>query len=779
MCVGTQQRVRDVSDTVVEFASAFSSVGHVELRVAAERLALEGACLFENHGHRCCSFLLTALQSASSAQCSDAMTDSVWMLQRMAQNSEVARSWILESRGVEIVYDVLVTHHEQKQLAQQGAWLVYVLDGLRGLSSLVFRSKNGSSSGHVALRCAVAWAVFELVRSHRAASKEQLQLLPDSANMLALLVEAMAHESTNSDVQWACVAALDAMVKFDPRLGTLFLSQNGSRLLVRALRAAGAMGADGVDFRRALGYLIASLAEGNAHAVNSLRAEGAIVVLTEVGLHGDGQDVEATMWALASLGGLRVVLDAMAGAHPAKPAVLRGGIIALNECAWHAPGDQEELSRLPAALAVLLEFMDHQEGLGSRADMLGEGTRALGSVLASLVPHAPPGRLHDVDRGVHVLLKRLRALPCLEEMRDSTSPNPNLGEVAQQWTDNASSLGGDAAEAAAEAIGRIAVIAPEWRRGLRQYGALEAFARWIHCNTSVRLKKYIFWAAGAIAGLPFVANEMRRHAETVEIVSAAMCTMTDILDDDLEGEYALVGADRCDDSDVPALLGLVVEMLRLHAGAADIQARGCCCVELLMPHVPLASVAAVAPTSVVVALAALRRFPRRSDVARGACAALRSVCLRTKASRGHAPVGGGAASSCDAVAAEITSTLVVGDAADCVGQILSAFESGSGGSALLEDASAVIIMTAGVETLLSHLVEAPATSPCREAGLKALFEICSTDLQLLATRDIVNRVVEVCAEMEKDLQTSNTSNAECRLRQHASLLLGLCGQATA
>merc|ERR1712070_1344505 len=64
--------------------------------------------------------------------------------------------------------------------------------------------------------------------------------------------------------------------------------------------------------------------------------------------------------------------------------------------------------------------------------------------------------------------------------------------------------------------------------------------------------------------------------------------------------------------------------MTLHANVHEVQDRGCRCVELLAPLVPLPL---STPTAVLTpVLAAARRFGRRQNVVSGACGALRAIC---------------------------------------------------------------------------------------------------------------------------------------------------------
>lgn len=67
-------------------------------------------------------------------------------------------------------------------------------------------------------------------------------------------------------------------------------------------------------------------------------------------------------------------------------------------------------------------------------------------------------------------------------------------------------------------MGRIALLTSAWRPVLRRC-ALEHLTRWIRsCLPDRKLNKYLFWAAAAMSGVPFVVSELRHHLQTLGTV---------------------------------------------------------------------------------------------------------------------------------------------------------------------------------------------------------------------------------------------------------------------
>jgi len=779
MCCLTEQRTQSALSAVAEFATVANQVNHEELRAASQQVALEGLSLCESYGRRCVRFLLEALQSASRGGAA-AVNDVVWMLYKLARKSDQARAWVMQDNGLEVLLAALVVHPGEAELLADGVWLAYALDGLQGFAALLARC-GGSSPGHVAIRGAVVWSIYELVQgckdggAQAAAERAASQPRPESAAMLALLVEAMRHESTAQDTQWTCCMALDILITGEPRFGTYFLDHSGAQMLIRMLRSGKDMNANGGEFRKALAYLIASLADCSLHVAERLRNEGALRALSEHGIAcagGDGKDVEGMMWAIGALGGLSAVMEVMEREGSSRPAVLRGGVLAICECTWHATDDREDLVRLPRALTMVLEVIRREEALSPH---LRDLIKALGSVLACIAPHAPPGELSDVDVGVEYLLRRFQE-----------HPSASLSSSADAGQDSSNERTADplvaATEVTAEAIGRIALVAPLWRQALRHCGTLDGLRHWIRCGGAPRrLHKYLFWAAAAIGGLPFVTEELRLHMQLVAVVDAGLCTIIDILDDDIDGEYSLVGVERGAEMDMSLLFKLVVEAMRSHSGAPEVQARAGHCVGLLASLASDEVLGAIAPAAASSVLAGARRFPRRSDVAGGACAALRTLCsLRPRRPAVPPPGNGCAQAGADGwgALAALQAALKDEGAAECADQIMTAFSSRKVGRSnidILEDAVAVLALLRGVEPVLQRLLDEYSGSPLRPAGLKALFEVGRSDIRLFAGAGVAAAAAEACAR----LVAEEAEEPGSRLHEVAALLSGLCMGAVA
>lgn len=768
MCiVSSEDRAQSALRAVAQFANVAGQVQHEELRTASLQVAHEALAQCEAHGQRCVQFLLEALQKSTKASAS-AAEDVIWMVYKVARRSDTAKAWILQAGGVSVLKAALLCHANQAQLLENGVWTVYALEGLRSLAELL-EGCRGTSAEEVAVRGAICGALYHLVSPRRKstsalAAAEVVQ--PES--VVVLLSEVLSIGGLDEDALWATCTTLETLVDKDARLAFVVASRGGCHILVQLLRSPRAAGPTGQDIRKVLACLMLALADASPEAVQALQAAGACPALAQEGLQGDGADAEAAMWALGAIGGLKDVLQAMRHCGPGKPSVLSGGAHAVAECAARA-GDGEELKQLPAALVLLLEMIAQEESAPS--GVLKAAMQALGRTLTALTPHAPPGHVAQVDQGVQTLISQLRRPPASvpSEKKEDWWSSQDDGNDGYEY-DYESSPSSGAAQAAAEAIGRIALTTAEWRPVLHGY-AMEAIVAWIRSGTAGRkFNKYLFWAAAALSGMPFVAAELKLHINCISAVDAALCTVIDILDEDIDGEYTLAGTDR-GEAEMPALVALIVEAMRLHPAAPEVQARGATCISFLVPFVEYASLQAVAPAAIVGVLTGSRRFPRRMDVISGAVAALRAFCDLARCKKRP-----------DAKGAEvIVASLRREGAVDCIEQAFGYFSHYEDAMQMLEDAAAVSAQISGVEALLTRLGEEPATSHLRMAGLKAIFEEGRADLDFLSARACA-AAVEACERMMLEASQYNESEKEPsdppidtqRLHEVASLLSGLC-----
>jgi hypothetical protein len=369
--------------------------------------------------------------------------------------------------------------------------------------------------------------------------------------------------------------------------------------------------------------------------------------------------------------------------------------------------------------------------------------KALGGVIHGLAPHVAPGAWPVADESVSFLVEAM-------------SPH----------------LDGAVVAAAAECIGRIAVDAPAWRHPLK--GGLGAVVAQLRAPTDDNrklqnhLQKYLFWAAAAIAGLPVILQEMRHQKESWIVQDAAICSIIDILDGNLDGEFSLSGTEEAADArqgiHVPEAITVVVEAMRYHSTFVTLQYRGSHALGLLNGLLP---VEAEVPTLAVEAvIPALWRHPGEFNVVSGVTKALRAF-LEPRAGRDR--------KRSDAVATNVGRVVALlrqHNIMASLRQILTSFcNTGmEDGAELLEDTLFVLGLTEGVSTIVKDLQQLSGNSPMlAAAGLKAIFELGQLFPESLATPNVaaeVNALIEALAR-------NAASAGDSGIQRNAEMLHGL------
>jgi hypothetical protein len=236
----------------------------------------------------------------------------------------------------------------------------------------------------------------------------------------------------------------------------------------------------------------------------------------------------------------------------------------------------------------------------------------------------------------------------------------------------------------------------------------------------------------------------------MEKVEAVLSTIVDIVDAEAVCPHQ---------ADMAAVLGIVLEAMRLHPGECNIQHHGCQCVALLVPIIPQLADLPLASQAVIAVLSAARRFPRRFIVLQGMCESLRELCSLLRPT--HASEA-------------LVATLRSQDAVPCIEQLLDDYTntalSEGDNNELVEHAVVVLVILVGVENALSRVSAAEPSSMLRCAGLKGIYEACRLDMSVLSG-GISSSVAAVVATMVAEEPVDGTG----RLSQFAALLVGACG----
>mmetsp|Transcript_150616 Transcript_150616/g.419851 ORF Transcript_150616/g.419851 Transcript_150616/m.419851 type:complete len:739 (+) Transcript_150616:79-2295(+) len=705
---------------IKELAKLTLQLSHEQLQVAAAQTTLEGLKLCEQYAQRCIRLLIDALRMPETRP--ELAADAAWTLHKLTQRCDVAREWMRDAEGLAAVRHALVTHSAHNDLVQCSVGIVYSLDGLRGIASLLTGCTGGDAM-HLpdSVVAVIVWSVYDLMKQERGGT--------DAAVVLRLLVQLLSQRSHDLEVRCACCSALDVIVHEDARLGGLLLELGGAPLLLDTLRHARSLGSSGSDLACACVNTVASLAKGSAMQAELLRQHGVVEVLAHFSVQGSGgADEEAAVWALGHLAGISTVLQAMAHS-PTSVGVIRGGLDVVAELACQA-STPDEVAYLPQVLQALLVLLGEMISPSSGVKCRKKCVAAICSTVMGIAPHAEPGQVTTLDQAVMSLL---------EVQTRELSKDTDV----------------EIAEMALESLGRLVLIKPAWHHFLRRCGAEKVFSQRIQSgHAHRRLLKYTFWAAAALSGLPFVCRELGLHLRSAETIDAAFCTIIDILDDDLEGDWVLKEAERCPEDAVPSVLKLIAEAMQGYLADALLQSRGCHCVGLLAPLAPAGPGHAEALEAV---LAAARRHPRCAHVLRDACYACHAFL--------EEPVSGARSSEAVREAHEQVAQALRRGGADAIAAQALADHADTRNAELLEEAVIVLCSLSGVRAALRALTDA-GPGPVRTIGVKALAEFGRHQPLLLrqCAGDIISAVTVMAGESIED----------DALQQNSALLIGFC-----
>ncbi|CAE8702066.1 unnamed protein product, partial [Polarella glacialis] len=423
--------------------------------------------------------------------------------------------------------------------------------------------------------------------------------------------------------------------------------------------------------------------------------------------------------------------------------------------------DLEEVQKLPQLLEELVALQLRADGpeLGSPR-CRRTCSAAICSVVCSLAPHASPGQVPALDTAVKCLLDRLRGPP---ESLGGDEPEVSWAELM---------------EIVIEPLGKVALAKEGWRTALLHLGAKEVIsARIPEQHGNHRLEKYCVWFLAALAGLPFVVQELQRNFERESVVDAALCSIIDILDDDLEGEWVLRStSSSCSEADVHSLLMLVAQAMHKYAENAMIQSRSCHCLALLLRLTRLCALSE--PCLLAMLSGLLKVFKAHSHhtaAVRDCCFALRTLLEP----RNSSPEP----SEDDKVQHLIAETLRREDVGLVLEQAIkefAAYEDSYRMAELFEGLAALHVTLAGAGKTLSVLGQISELAGCtavRAAGLKALFELGRSQHAVLTGATGVSlgdASADGLAAVRAAVQSFAQEDSDDLLRSAAELLHGLC-----
>lgn len=707
------------SSVIRELAQLTVQLSHEPLQAKTAQVTLECLKIAEEHAQKCVTLLVDALRTPGASP--ELAADATWTLNKLSQRCPITRQWMIDASGLDVVMTTMLSNSEHSDLIQCSVGIVYNLRGLGGLDLLL--SNNAHDNGAQlpeAVLAATVWAVYDVVK------QEKIGI--DASSMIRTLAQILSRRSYNLEVQNACCTVLAWLVHEDARCGTLLMQFGATPLLLDILRHAMRQDGFAEDLACSCVNILASLAEANNMQAEVIRQHGGVDVLAEFGMRGyGGYDEEAAIAALGHMSGIGAVVRAMSHA-PSLPSVIKGGLDAIAElaCALTAP---QEVKLLPDVLQMLWQLLESMDAPNPAVKCRKKCLAAICSTVIGIASYADPGQVSQLDTVVVALL--------------------NL-----QTRDMLADVDFEIAEDTIESLGRLALIRPAWCDYLKRCGAEHVFQQRIRkAYDNRRLLKYVFWAAGALSGLPFVCGELREHMRSSDMIDAAFCTIIDILDDDLEGDWVLKGADRCGEHDVPGVLNLIAEAMQGYTSEPLLQSRGCHCIGLFVSLAPQV----VPPSEAVAAIfCALRRHNHNSSVVRDGLYVL------------HALLEPDCKTRSPQILTAVMEKLQDAGAEGIARQALLDFAD-YGNSELLEEAMIVICSLAGVDAALKTLIHAGA-GPVQTIGVKAIAEFGRHQPHLLHQfgADIVSAVNWMATESPEDDS----------LQQNVALLVGFCNACT-
>mmetsp|Transcript_61116 Transcript_61116/g.138060 ORF Transcript_61116/g.138060 Transcript_61116/m.138060 type:complete len:782 (+) Transcript_61116:23-2368(+) len=707
------------------------------------------------------TFMVRSLLSASDSRewAEDKVQyDILWTLRLLSEQSNLAKQWIVEAGGGQAAAQAVACHPQHDELAEEGTALVYELLGVSGLMKMLHITDS-----HV--QTATVWQIYNRCKERgvapgslpsKALSKNAVHWPEAPALVVQLLqvMQANLRSTVNLDLLWSCCSTLRRLVAAEPSRGRLFCAQGGVESLLGTIKAAHnallqANSRDtGEGLLTAATRLATVIADASEEVVSALRGGGVLQALV-------GEDVqglrttaaEDIMWTVGQVHGVNAVLQAMSHVSYSRPSV-HGGLVVLSEIVWN-PSIEFANAGVHAEYVQVAPFLLNLAQMKMPAEDTALALKSLGGVLHILAPQVPPGAWQVADDSVKLLADAVRS-------------------------------GDDKAivQEAAECLGRVACISPQWRHLLRQtISILSARLHTKHTACEGLLKKYLFWATAAIAGLPAVLQEMRSQQMDPQVQDAAICAIIDIVnDDDGEGDpnesFSLrKERDATDGKCFIETQEVVVAAMRCHGAFVTVQARGSFALGMLQAVLPEAEAARREVLDVV--LEALWTHPSDHRVMQGVSFALRAMLEPHRQSGGRTPTGVSSSNIKRTVAVLMEQAARAGlwsivETYDRPTRSLSEEELAE----MLEDALFVLGILSGVPAVCDAIA---ANAHMQVSGLKALFELLRTFPEELTPAVSVGlrRMLEEVYTSSINQKSGPGRDKSADVQRHVEMLKGL------
>mmetsp|Transcript_16252 Transcript_16252/g.35178 ORF Transcript_16252/g.35178 Transcript_16252/m.35178 type:complete len:728 (-) Transcript_16252:242-2425(-) len=698
-----------------------SGMTHPGLQATVGGMAADALRQCEEAAKQTVKCLLQGFQEHSAGEM--CIADSAWALNKVVLSNECARPWVRDAGGLAAIESSLRAFGHHNDMVNCCVWMTHALQGIPGIIAIL-RSPTFSTN---VLRIAVDVS-YEI---YKFATPLYEQRDPEKEELFKCVMTIL-HDKGREDksVLQSCCLAVEVLLHDDPNIVRLLADARGVTLLLDALQHADDNGSEALA--RAVALTVRSLSHHGTSAQQRLAREsmeGEKVADKLVKLATRGAQTRAeeeAMIALAHWGGLKTVIEAMRTSSQHQ-CVVRGGLAAVAELV-SPEMERQELPMLQDLLVTLIQLQDKLNAPDCNFRCTLENVVAIAKVVETMA-HFPESASCE---SFHIAVKLL------------------LAKVQNQSQELE-----DVVVASTEALGRMALAKQEWVGYLINLGATEVASDVIRKSHDRKLVKYSFWFAAALSGLKFVGEQIRVNKNRWDVVDAAFCTIIDIMDEDLEGEWVLshqraAAADL--DRDMTSVFELVVEAMMIHSNSHALQYRGCHCIALLTQYVPREKSAHLIK-GVSIVCAACRRHRFSEDIHRDAFLALRTL-LRVDRNGPDK---------------EIASQCKQEDVPSILKQTFENIDNPNE-CEYMEHGVFLIAVLSDVSQAIEFLERAKLLN-LSVHGVKAIYQLCQI---VPVTPYVARSVMQVLSRISQSPEYSNPTNElVVRFQQNAELLAGL------
>ncbi|CAK9024455.1 Uncharacterized protein SCF082_LOCUS16628 [Durusdinium trenchii] len=714
-------------------------LSHNHLQKATAELVSNAVRLCQEQVIGCVKLLIQALISKQSPELA---LDAAWALNEMAHNNPLVSGWIRDAGGQQALQESLVVYCSHREHVDCCIWLLRMIGGVHGLLQLLQTEP---------LPAEVLLALLQVLRKDNTCWRNNQGPLDEAPQLLRCCAQRLAQCGQAPPLLQEASALLQEM-SLEPLLGQELLVMGGTQLMSLTLQMA--VRCQDVETARSCCNILCSLAKvGRVDSQHYLRTTEVLQALQSAAQLGSGQELEVSVGqTLGFILGLPEAIQLFSGLGEFA---VQGVLRALRELC--NTEDVEAIRLLPQMVGELLKLQKKTPFTSCIHLALLD---ALGSCCSSLSPHLAPGACAELDEAVRLIASRLH-----EPMKI-----PEEDQHGYSWREQL--------ELIFDPLGKVTLAKDAWRDALLKHGAKEATQqRILELVGDRRLEKYCVWLLAALAGMPFVVQELQKHLERPEVVDACMCAIIDILDDDLDCDWLLSGRTlMATRQEVPGLLELIAQAMTAHPQDAIVQSRGCHCLVLLMRMVPHVGELSQACLEIILktVLHAYNSHYQHLSAVRDISFLLRSLLEPRNGQEAQASWA--QKQLAQHLQQEFTHRQLESSVKHFAG-----FDDAYRCGELFENALACVALLSGAGRMMNFLMESeelPGHLTLCISGFKALFELAGSRCAVLGEANGIvlegHIVGQGCPGVQAALRRLVQGREDEQLRQAAVLLDGLC-----